>query len=80
MAGEFEDAGTVFGRSGTAKGSYNRGNAMVMQGLYDEAIEYYQSALIKGPNWSEAEQNLQITSLREQAMPPPDDDAGGTGG
>ncbi len=80
LAGEFEDAGTVFGRSGNAEGNYNRGNALVMQGQYDGAIESYQAALIKRPDWPEAEQNLQIARLRKEAMAPPDDDAGGTGG
>lgn len=80
MAGEFEDAATVLGRSRTAEASYNRGNAMVMQGLYEEAIESYQNALIKRPDWLEAEQNLQIARLRQEALAPPDDDYGGTGG
>jgi Ca-activated chloride channel family protein len=53
---------------------------MIMQGLYDEAIESYQNALIKRPGWLEAEQNLQIARLRKEALAPPDDDYGGTGG
>jgi len=80
MAGDFENAATVLGRSGTAQASYNRGNAMVMQGLYDAAIESYQTALIRRPGWVEAEQNLQIARLRKEALAPPDDDYGGTGG
>ena len=80
LAGDFENAATVLGRSRTAEASYNRGNAMIMQGLYDEAIESYQNALIKRPGWLEAEQNLQIARLRKEALAPPDDDYGGTGG
>jgi Ca-activated chloride channel family protein len=80
MAGDFENAATVLGRSITAEASYNRGNAMVMQGLYEQAIDSYRNALIKRPGWTEAEQNLQIARLRKEALAPPDDDYGGTGG
>jgi len=80
LAGDFEGAATVFGRSPSAEASYNRGNALLMQGQYDGAIESYQNALIKRPNWLEAGQNLEIARLRKQALAPPDDDYGGTGG
>ena len=80
MAGDFETAASVLGRSGSAEAHYNRGNALIMLGQYDTAITAYQSALAKRPNWIEAEQNLQIATLRKQALAPPDDDYGGTGG
>ena len=80
LAGEFENAATVLGRSGSAEATYNRGNANIMLGQYEAAIEAYQSALSKRPAWREAEQNLQIAILRKQALAPPDDDFGGTGG
>jgi Ca-activated chloride channel family protein len=80
LAGDFENAATVLGRSGSADANYNRGNALIMQGQYEAAIESYQKALMKRPNWLEAEQNLEIARLRKQALAPPDDDFGGTGG
>ncbi len=80
LAGEFENAATVLGRSGSAEATYNRGNANIMLGQYEVAIEAYQNALSKRPGWREAEQNLQIAILRKQALAPPDDDYGGTGG
>lgn len=80
MAGEFEKAASVLGRSASAEAHYNRGNAHIMLGEYDAAIAAYESALSKRPNWPEAEQNLQIATLRKQALAPPDDDFGGTGG
>ena len=80
LAGDFEKAASVFGRSDSAQSVYNRGNALIMLGQYDAAIEAYQDALIKRPDWPEAEQNLQIAILRKQALAPPDDDFGGTGG
>jgi Ca-activated chloride channel family protein len=80
LAGDFEKAASVFGRSASAAAHYNRGNANIMLGQYDAAINAYQSALSKQPEWPEAEQNLQIATLRKQALAPPDDDFGGTGG
>ena len=80
LAGDFEKAASVFGRSSSAEAHYNRGNAHVMLGQYDAAIDAYQTALSKRPDWPEAEQNLQIATLRKQAMARPDDDFGGTGG
>ena len=80
MAGDFESAASVLGRAGSAQAHYNRGNANVMLGQYDAAIEAYQKALSRRPGWSEAEQNLQIAISRKQALAPPDDDYGGTGG
>jgi len=80
LAGEFETAASVFGRSSSAEAHYNRGNANIMLGQYDAAIEAYQAALSRRPAWPEAEQNLQIATLRKQALAPPDDDFGGTGG
>jgi len=80
LAGDFEQAASVFGRSASAEAHYNRGNAHIMLGEYDAAIEAYQSALSKRPDWAEAEQNLQIATLRKRALAPPEDDFGGTGG
>lgn len=80
LAGDFESAASVLGRSRSAEANYNRGNANIMLGQYDAAIEAYQTALIRRPDWTEAEQNLHIAILRKQALAPPDDDFGGTGG
>ena len=80
LAGDFKNAAAVLGRSATADAHYNRGNTHIMLGEYDAAIEAYHGALSKRPEWPEAEQNLQIAILRKQALAPPDDDHGGTGG
>lgn len=80
LAGDFENAAAVLGRSPSAEANYNRGNAYIMLGQYDAAIEAYQDALSGRPGWREAEENLQIAILRKQALAPPDDDFGGTGG
>ena len=80
LAGDFERAASVFGRSASAEAAYNRGNANIMLGQYDAAIQAYNGALSKRPGWIEAEQNLHIATLRKQALAPPEDDHGGTGG
>ncbi len=80
LAGDFAGAAAVLGRSGSSEAHYNRGNAHIMLGEYDVAIDAYQSAISKRPNWSEAKQNLKIAILRKQALAPPEDDFGGTGG
>jgi Ca-activated chloride channel family protein len=80
LAGDFEKAAAVLGRSQSAEAHYNRGNANIMLGEYDAAIAAYKNALAKRPDWREAEQNLAIAELRKQALAPPDDDFGGTGG
>jgi len=80
LAGDFKNAASVFGRSVSAEAHYNRGNAHIMLGEYDAAIDAYKSALSKRPDWPEAEQNLHIANLRKLALAPPEDDFGGTGG
>ena len=49
MAGDFESAASVLGRAGSAEAHYNRGNANIMLGQYDAAIEAYQKALSRRP-------------------------------
>jgi len=68
LAGDFKNAASVFGRSVSAEAHYNRGNAHIMLGEYDAAIDAYKSALSKRPDWPEAEQNLHIANLRKLAL------------
>lgn len=79
-AGDFENAAAVFGRIPTAEASYNRGNALVMLGRYEEAIKSYEQALKLRPGWVEAEQNRDIAQARKEMLAPPESDDGGTGG
>jgi len=80
LAGDFQQAAAVLGRSASPEAAYNRGNALVMLGKYAEAIDSYELALNKRPDWVEAEENLGIARIRLQALAPPEDDYGGTGG
>ena len=79
-AGDFESAASVFGRLPTSAGAYNRGNALLMLGRYEEAIEAYGRALELEPGWSEAEDNQALARARLERLAPPESDAGGTGG
>lgn len=79
-AGDFENAASVFGRIRSPQAAYNRGNALVMLGRYEEAISSYRDALAARPGWVEAEENLAIAAARKERLAPPEDDAGGTGG
>jgi Ca-activated chloride channel family protein len=60
--------------------AYNRGNALVMLGRYDEAIQSYEDALIARADWTEAQENLAIARVRMEKLAPPESDEGGTGG
>jgi Ca-activated chloride channel family protein len=78
--GDFESAASVFGRIRSPEASYNRGNALVMLGRYDEAIQSYEKALADRPGWKEADENLAIARARKEKLAPPETDSGGTGG
>ncbi|MEE4377433.1 MAG: tetratricopeptide repeat protein [Candidatus Competibacteraceae bacterium] len=79
-AGAFEAAATAFARVDSADAAFNRGNALILLGSYEQAILAFQRALQLKPGWSAAETNLAIAEARLQALAPPEDDAGGTGG
>jgi len=79
-AGDFEKAAGVLGRVRSPEAAYNRGNALVLLGRYDEAIESYELALEMRNGWVAAQENLAIAIARKQRLAPPESDAGGTGG
>ncbi len=79
-AGDFEAAAAAFARVDSAEAAFNRGNALVLLGRYEAAIDAFQRALQLSPDWPAAQTNLAIAEARLAAMAPPDDDAGGTGG
>lgn len=63
-AGDFERSAASFGRTTTPEGAFNRGNALVMLGSYNEAMESYEAALKDRPDWKEAEDNLALAKAR----------------
>ena len=58
--GEFEQAAGVFAGFDTAEGAFNRGNALLMRGLYTDAVESYSKALEIRPAWDDAITNREI--------------------
>ncbi len=79
-AGNFKDAATVFGRQRGPEGAYNRGNALIFLGQYDDAIAAYDAALEARPDWTEAQENRAIAVARKAAMEVPNDGSEGTEG
>ena len=63
-AGEFERAGSAFGRVNTPEAAFNQGNALVLQGQYAAALEAYDRALQLQPGWTEAQENRDIAEIR----------------
>lgn len=62
--GEFERAAGVFAGYDTAEAAFNQGNALLMQGKYDEAIARYERALELRPDWEPAVINRDIAVAR----------------
>ena len=78
--GDFDAAAGAFARVDEPESAFDRGNALVMLGKYDDAIKSYDRALQFRPEWTEAEENRAIAVARRERMKPPEDDIGGTEG
>jgi Ca-activated chloride channel family protein len=79
-AGDFDRAAAAFGQLASAEGHFNRANALLLQGEYEDAIAAYDQALAQQLDWQLARANRAIAVARQERLAPPDDDAGGTGG
>ncbi|MEM9800589.1 MAG: tetratricopeptide repeat protein [Planctomycetota bacterium] len=67
-AGEFERAAAAFARRDVPEAHYDRANALVFLGRYDDAIESYDRALARRPGWKEAEENRALAAARRDAL------------
>lgn len=67
-AGEFKEAAGIFAGYDTAEGAYNQGNALLFQGLYEDAVERYSRALELKPEWEEPTTNREIALARAAAL------------
>lgn len=67
-AGDFKSAAEAFSRRETADAFFNKGNALVMSGKYEAAIEAFHQALAKRQGWKEAEENLLLAEARAKHM------------
>jgi Ca-activated chloride channel family protein len=67
-AGEFEKAEQAFARLTSAEADFNRGNCLVMQGKYEQAVERYDCALAVRPDWTDAQTNRAVAVARGAAV------------
>ena len=67
-AGEVSKAEKAFALVGTADAEFNRGNCLVFQGQYDEAIARYDRALELRPDWDDAVVNRKIAMAGAEAI------------
>ena len=63
-AGEYKQAAALYSGFDTAEAAYNHGNALLMQGLYEQAIVRYDRALALRPGWADAATNRDIAVQR----------------
>jgi Ca-activated chloride channel homolog len=63
-AGEFEKSARAFARRDTSEACYNQGNALLMHGQYEKAVDCYDRALEKRPDWKEAKENRTLARAR----------------
>ncbi len=66
--GNFEAAAQTFARVPGSEGAFDQGNAWLMHGKYDEAIESYDRALGFRPGWKAAEENKALAVARKQLL------------
>jgi len=66
--GDFVAAAKSFARVPGATGAFDQGNAWLMHGKYDAAIESYDRALGFRPGWKEAEDNKALARARQKMM------------
>lgn len=67
-AGEFKKAEQAFARVADADSEFNRGNALVMQGKYSEAVERYDRVLQLEPGREDATVNREIAAERAKRL------------
>ena len=78
-AGEFKKAKAIYQNLSDKVGKYNLGNAFMMLGEYDSAIEAYEVALKMDPHFTEAKENLVIAKARKILKEPENDGEQGVG-
>ncbi|WP_336487030.1 tetratricopeptide repeat protein [Methylobacterium nigriterrae] len=77
-SGEFKQTAQVLGGLDTAQAAYDEGNALVMLGQYNQAVQRYSRALELRPDWPDAEANRTLARLRAARMRTEGGDSGDT--
>ena len=62
--GDYKSASQAFARIDTPESRFNRGNALLMLGKYEDAVKAYDRALELKPDWKKAEDNREIARVR----------------
>ena len=78
-AADFKNAVSVYQNLSSREDTYNLGNAYVMLGNYDNAIETYERALEIDPDFKEAQENLVVAKARKILKEPENDGLQGVG-
>jgi Ca-activated chloride channel family protein len=66
--GEFKKALSFYERSSSKEAFYNRANALVMLGKYNEAVSNYELALKADPYYKQAKENMDIAKARQAEL------------
>lgn len=69
--GDFKSAEQTFARIDSPRAAYNRGNALVMLGQYESAVDRYDRALSERPDWQDARQNRELAEIRFKRLDSP---------
>lgn len=68
-AGDFKSSAAEFARfQNNPEADYDRGCALVMTGLYDQAVAAFDDALKLKPDWKEAKDNREIARVRAKML------------
>jgi Ca-activated chloride channel family protein len=66
--GQFDAAASLFAGYDTPDSAFNQGNALVMQGQYQAAVERFRRALELRPDWEDATVNMAIALARAESL------------
>jgi len=66
--GDFKQAAALYSSISSPEGAFNHGNALVMQGKYEDALKSYDRALALQPDWEDARVNREIAAARAEML------------